>query len=76
MIVEHGDLGDQTLDRCLVKFCDSDRLAFDEVLQAADELYLFIHDHAVHLGLFAHVPKSENLISDFVVIALYLYRRV
>ena len=47
-----------------------DGLALDEILQVLDQAHLLILDNAVDLGLFSHVPESEDLVRDGIIIVL------
>ena len=70
VILEDRDLGDQALDQHLVKLYDGGGLAFDEILQVLDQAHLLVLDHTVHLGLLSHIPETENLVNDGVVVSL------
>ena len=70
MVLEDGDLFNQTADQCLIKLCDGGGLSLDEILQIPDLLHLLVLDDTVHLGLPALIPEPENLICDGVVVIL------
>lgn len=66
-VLENGDFLNQAADQRLIKLRDGGRLAFDEILQVLDKMHLFIFDHAVDLGLFSHIPETEDFIRDGIV---------
>ena len=68
MLLEYRDYLNQAADQRLIKLRDGDRLAFDEILQVADLLHLFIFDDAVHFGLSALIPEEKYLIRDGVIL--------
>ena len=68
VVFENRNLRDQALDQRLVKVRDGGRLLPDEILKVSDQPHLLVSDNAVDFGLLSHVPKSEDLVRDGVVV--------
>ncbi len=70
VVFENRDLRDQALDQSLVKLRDGGGLLPDEILQVSYQPHLLVPDNAVNLGLFSHVPETEDLVRDGIVVVL------
>ena len=70
MVFENCDLRDQALDQRLVKVRDGGGLLPDEILKVSDQPHLLVPDNAVNLGLLPHVPETEDLVRDRIVVVL------
>ena len=72
VILKDGDPCDQALDQRLVKLRDGSGLLPDKVLQVSYQPHLLVPDYAVDFRLLSHVPESENLVCDGVIIVLLI----
>ena len=70
MVFENRDLRDQAFDQRLVKLRDGGGLLPDEILKVSDQTHLLVPDNAVDLGLLSHVPETENLVRDGIIVVL------
>ena len=70
VVLKNGDLLDELLDECFVKFCDLGFLLADKVLQSFDSFHGFFPAVAVHLGFLFLLPEPEDLVGDGVVVLL------
>ena len=68
VVSKNGDLLDELLDECFVKFCDIGFLLADKVLQLFDPVHGFFPAVAVQLGFLFLFPDPEDLVGDGVVV--------
>ena len=70
MVFENRNLRDQALDKRLIKVRDGGGLLPDEILEVSDQPHLLVSDNAANFSLLSHVPESEDLVRDGIVVVL------
>ena len=72
MVFENRNLRDQALDKRLIKVRDGGGLLPDEILEVSDQPHLLVSDNAANFSLLSHVPESEDLVRDGIVVVLFV----